>query len=317
MKYLFFDVECSNCFNGVGKICEFGFVLTDEKFNVIKADDIPMSPGRTYGSRFNLKGRKNEKDLELSYDYDYYLSLPEFPKFYEQIKSLVEDKDTLCFAYSMGNDIRHIANTCKRYNLKPLNYTCYDVQKFATRYLEKKGQISLSKACAQIVGPSATVKLQEHLSRDDAMMEMEIFDAICELTNKTSQELLNESEYAKTNSIQFVEEASIRANRKRAKAKGHELYLSLCATVDEIEDPQYAGKRYNCSGELKSHYKELLVAIDYVKHQNGVFSKSISKTDFFITFDEKNKSEFANGLKRPFEGQIITLAELLARQTNK
>lgn len=29
MNYLFFDIECSNCFGGRGKICEFGYMLTN------------------------------------------------------------------------------------------------------------------------------------------------------------------------------------------------------------------------------------------------------------------------------------------------
>ena len=32
MKYLFFDIECANCFDGKGKICEFGYIQTDENF---------------------------------------------------------------------------------------------------------------------------------------------------------------------------------------------------------------------------------------------------------------------------------------------
>ena len=63
MKYLFFDIECSNCFNGVGKLCEFGYVLCDENLNVLKKDDIPMSPGKGEGNKFHLRGRKNEKDF--------------------------------------------------------------------------------------------------------------------------------------------------------------------------------------------------------------------------------------------------------------
>ena len=55
MKYLFFDIECSNCFNGVGKMCEFGYVLVDENLQVITADDIPMSPGKGRGNRFYLR----------------------------------------------------------------------------------------------------------------------------------------------------------------------------------------------------------------------------------------------------------------------
>ena len=36
MNYLFFDVECANSFDGVGKICEFGYIFTDENLNIIK-----------------------------------------------------------------------------------------------------------------------------------------------------------------------------------------------------------------------------------------------------------------------------------------
>lgn len=311
MKYLFFDVECANCFEGIGKICEFGYVLTDEKFNVIRADDIPMSPGRGGRNRFYLKGRKNERDLELAYDHSYYLSLPEFPKFYEQIKALMEDKDTICFAYSMNNDIKHIANTCKRYCLEPLDYICYDIQKLAIKYLRQKNQISLHKACMRIVGPTLTIKLQEHLSRDDAKMEMMIFDAVCELMGKTSTEVLNELEFAKVNSVEFLEKISTHENRKRLNSKGHELCLSLSVSREELDNSNYVGKRYNFSGALKAHYNELLIAIDYVKQHNGVLCNNLSKTDFFVVYNQANKEEILNVFKRPFDGKIIIYDELI------
>ena len=40
MKYLFFDIECANCYDGVGKICEFGYVLTDEYFTVLEEESL-------------------------------------------------------------------------------------------------------------------------------------------------------------------------------------------------------------------------------------------------------------------------------------
>ena len=52
MKYLFFGVECSNCHNRIGKLCEFGYVLTDENVKILAKDNLPMSPGRGYWSRF-------------------------------------------------------------------------------------------------------------------------------------------------------------------------------------------------------------------------------------------------------------------------
>lgn len=311
MKYLFFDVECANCFNGVGKICEFGYVLTDEKFNIIRADDIPMSPGRGDRNRFNLTGRKKEKDLELAYDHSYYFSLPEFPKFYNQIKMLMEDEDTICFAYSMDNDIRHIANTCKRYHLDPLNYTCYDIQKLAAWYLEEGGQISLHKACKSIVGPSSTVRLIEHLSRDDAKMEMMIFEAVCVLTNKSSNDLLTLPEFTKVNSIEFLENIAAQKLRKRLRTKGHLLYSSLSVPKEELDNLTYVGKRYNFSSVLKASYDELIIAIDFVKQHGGVLCNDLNKTDFFVAFDDANRDEIVGNFKRPFAGKAITYNELI------
>lgn len=311
MKYLFFDVECSNCFDSIGKICEFGYVLTDEKFNVIKKDDIPMSPGQGKSNRFYLKGRKHERDLELAYEYGYYLSLPEFPHFYQKIKELMEDKDTICFAYSMSNDIRHIANTCKRYRLDPINYTCYDIQTLAYDYLELTKQMSLRKACMSIVGPDAVIRLQEHLSRDDAMMEMMIFQAICELTKKNSLDLLNDPVFAKTNSEEFMQSVVKQVKHKKLKTKGHELYSSLSVDQEELDNPEYVGKRYNFSGELKAHYNELLIAIEYVKQHGGILCNNISKSDYFVAYDQANKDEVVGGFKRPFEGKALIYNELI------
>lgn len=311
MKYLFFDIECSNCFNGVGKMCEFGYVLCDENLNVMKCNDIPMSPGKGRGNRFHLTGRKHEKDLELAYENDYYFNQPEFPSFYNQIKKLMEDPDTICFAYSMNNDILHLFNSCMRYGLEPINYECYDVQQLVAAYLEKKGQMPLHNACKEIVGPNSVVKLHEHLSRDDAMMEKLIFEAICVLTKKKPQELLEESKFASANSNEFANRIIEREKRKRNKTAGHDLYRSLIIEGEELDKPEYDGKRYNFSGELKSDLPILNSAIELVKSQGGILCNNLSKTDYFIVHDDKNKEEVTKSLKFQFKGKMLTFDEFI------
>ena len=64
MEYIFFDIECANCFQGRGKICSFGYVITDESFNVISKNDILMNPH----SRFHLCGHGNHPGITLGYD---------------------------------------------------------------------------------------------------------------------------------------------------------------------------------------------------------------------------------------------------------
>ena len=44
MNYLFFDIECANCDNGNGKICSFGYVLTDTDFNILEYTDLIIDP---------------------------------------------------------------------------------------------------------------------------------------------------------------------------------------------------------------------------------------------------------------------------------
>ena len=315
MKYLFFDIECSNCFNGVGKMCEYGYVLMDDNLRTIKADDIPMSPGKGDGSRFHLKGRKHEKDLELAYEYEYYYEQPEFKAFYKQIKNLMEDPDTVCFAYSMDNDIPHLYHACRRYRLEPINYKCYDVQKLVAAYLEKKGQMSLHKACLEIVGPNSCVKLQEHLSRDDAEMERMIFEAICILSKKKPQELLDESIFASTNSIEYMNHVAERKAKKKMKEEGHDLYRSLLASEEELNLIGNKGKRYSASGELKCHVSELKIVIEIIKSRGGIFSNHLSKADYFIVYDDKNKEEIASKLETPFSGETLTYQEFI--ESNK
>lgn len=311
MKYLFFDVECSNSFDGIGKVCEFGYVLCDENLNVIKSDDLPMSPGKGSGNRFYLKGRNHEKDIELAYEDEYYYEQPEFPHFFKQIKKLMEDPDTICFAYSMDNDIAHLYNACARYKLEPLNYECYDVQQLVAAYLEKKGQMSLHNACKEIVGPNSVVQLHEHLSRDDAMMEKLIFEAICVLTKKKANELLKESSFAGTNSIEYIDKINKRGKKKLEAKASKTHYYSMVALDEELNSKENKGRRYNVSDKLKKDNNKMAKIVELVKSKNGLFSGRINQSDFFIVTDEKNKQEILDSLKYPFDGEIITFDEFI------
>ena len=44
MKYTFFDIECANCIEGQAKICSFGYVITDEQFNLLEKEDLIVNP---------------------------------------------------------------------------------------------------------------------------------------------------------------------------------------------------------------------------------------------------------------------------------
>ena len=46
MRYLFYDLEDATSKNNICKICEFGYVLTNEKFEVEKRGNIMNGTGK-------------------------------------------------------------------------------------------------------------------------------------------------------------------------------------------------------------------------------------------------------------------------------
>ena len=76
MKYVFFDIECACVFKSVAKICAFGYVLTDEQFNVLEREDILLNPK----GKFHLTDRKGREGLVLPYEYEDFKTYPPSPR---------------------------------------------------------------------------------------------------------------------------------------------------------------------------------------------------------------------------------------------
>lgn len=311
MKYLFFDIECSNCFNGIGKMCEFGYVLTDENFKIITKNEFPMSPGKGDDCRFHLRGRMNQLDIDLAYDYDFYYEQPEFPTFYERIKKLIEDENTVCFAWSSNNDMLHLYHSCTRYRKRPFKYICYDLQKMAGRYLEVKRQKGLKECCTSIVGKNAIVALQEHLSSDDAKMSMLIFEAICVLQKKTSVELLKESEYAKDDAYEFCINFEIKIKNKQLSHNNHEYYKKVALSDSgHIDEEKFIGKKINLSSNIKASKEHFKDFINLLHNAGYLIVNDLSITDLFVCLDENNLKEVEEKLKEKYKGLFVLLDSL-------
>lgn len=72
MKYLFFDIECANCFGGTGKICEFSYILSDEHFNEIELNQFIINPNAPFDS-YVLKNHGCTYKLKAS-ECDYFVT---------------------------------------------------------------------------------------------------------------------------------------------------------------------------------------------------------------------------------------------------
>ena len=83
-SFVFFDCECANTFDGVGKICSIGYVITDDDLNVIESEDVVINPECEFDwYLFSGKG-----ECKLAYSKDYFRIKPNFEAYYKDIKNV-------------------------------------------------------------------------------------------------------------------------------------------------------------------------------------------------------------------------------------
>ena len=180
MNYLFFDIECANCYNGKGKIYSFGYTLTDHNFNVIIPNtDMLMNPN----CKFDFYVKKHI----LAYDVNFVKSHPDFKQRYPFIKQLMCDENTVCCGYGIENDKGFLKHDCKRYDLPLINAKIYDVQKLLTLALSRPAR-KLEIEYTELIGEEDGA----HRSDIDAMRTMKIAKYIFETSGKKIHEFFEE-----------------------------------------------------------------------------------------------------------------------------
>ena len=82
MKYLFFDCECANCYNHEGKICSFGYVITDESFKQSEEKDLIINPDSPFDPHVLGVGYNS---IDLAYTPVRFKYAPKFDERYSEI----------------------------------------------------------------------------------------------------------------------------------------------------------------------------------------------------------------------------------------
>lgn len=170
MKYLFFDIECSDGYH----ICSFGYTLTNEKLQVLKKEDIVINPE----SRFILAAKGKRPKIELAYSEDFFKKQKTFDKYYEKIKKLLLEENVLIFGHSITSDFHFLDYACDRYHLPKFTLRGYDTQKISQKYFKSQHVESLEKIVSELeINPK---HIRFHKSSDDAHASMLVVKAICE-----------------------------------------------------------------------------------------------------------------------------------------
>ena len=94
MKYLFFDIECANCYQNCAKIFSLGYLITDENFHILhEKEDVLINPR----DRFDWYVAKKM----MAYPREIFKDMPPFPDFYDRFREMFEDEDTMVIGYAV------------------------------------------------------------------------------------------------------------------------------------------------------------------------------------------------------------------------
>lgn len=334
MNYCFFDIECANCYGGKGKICSFGYVLTDEDLNVIEKKDIIINPRAS----FNLG-----PDLKLAYTKSEFRQAAPFPDYYDEIGALLEYPEYIVLGYSIENDCNFLRADCQRYNLPCFDFPFYDVQCMIMQMFDLNNMPSLSKAL-EFFGMHEDQEI--HKSDDDAYMTMLAMKGACQYLGITPAQLLElypiakgtlsefeihtnyKEEREKQKAIRDAErqKAISEANRNRIRYKSPNFYafqrhLRRISVQIAADGPLKGQKISISSGYEKNHYVQMLKLTELIAAQGGMYVQKASQCTLFAACEEvdgagnlmpdKRRNIVENAIEEGSSAKVILLPELL------
>lgn len=217
-SFVFFDCECANTFEGVGKICSLGYVICDDDLNIIESEDVVMNPECDF-DWYLLSGKG---DIKLAYSKDYFRIKPNYESYYKDIKKLFTTGNRYIAGFAVSNDVGFVNDACERYELPYIQFRAFDLERYLERKYEKKQKLV---EWAEEFGVNVS-KYQSHKSEDDAIMTMLCLKAECMKTGQSVEKILTSREGKEcfVSNEQILDQAAERAYRREMTEKIKRLY---------------------------------------------------------------------------------------------
>lgn len=317
MKYLFFDIECANCYQNCAKIFSLGYVITDENFNVLhEKEDVLINPR----DRFDWYVAKKM----MAYPREIFKDMPPFPDFYDRFREMFEDEDTMVVGYAVTNDVHFLHDDCKRYGLAPYTYKFYDVQQLYARQpvnnTAKNLEDSLLSWCN--IEPENL-----HRSDEDAYNTMLIMKAIAEYHGTNIPGLMemfpdcagstengvidyawkkpegekkkkrHRSKKKKTDAAEVQDDTPDTANYMERGSQNAELFVKFLNTVapkKTRKPPMLSGHTVTVGiNYQRTHFNEMLYLVQMITNAGGRYTLSTKEADTLYVFeDAENDSRY-------------------------
>lgn len=214
--FVFFDCECANNFDGVGKICSLGYVICDDELNIIEAEDVVMNPE----CEFDWYLFSSKAECKLAYSKDYFRTKPNFEAFYKDIKKLFTTGNRYIAGFAVANDVGFVNSACSRYQKDYIQLHAFDVEKYLEKTYGKKQKLV---EWAQELGVNVS-KYQSHKSVDDAIMTMLCIKAECNKTGKSVEQIFTQNKALYVSSEKILIDEHERVYKKEMTEKIKRLF---------------------------------------------------------------------------------------------
>ncbi|MDE7439490.1 MAG: 3'-5' exonuclease, partial [Clostridia bacterium] len=284
MSYVFFDIECASVNKTTAKICAFGYVVCDEKFNIIKKEDILINPR----GGFHLTGRNGQKGLVLPYSYSEFKKYPPFKQSYNFIKSLLEDKNNVILGHSILNDVKYLNLETKRFHLPSFDFQFFDSQ---LMYMSYSGDFS-HQSGLESIAVNLGVEFTPHRAVDDAYATMRVVEAICKAENCTFDELIKTYGLTrgriKNYNIYSPSSSGIKtynkkmSEEKRERSKKRIEFFNYVSRKKSKRGGKFSGKIFSFSRAIEDDVPFAKQLCDEIYAQGGRYSHHLSGVNFYI-----------------------------------
>ncbi len=308
MRYLCFDIECCD-----GRhICEFGYVLIDENFNVLERDCITINPEH----KFKLTGREHESDITLAFPEEIYFNSPTFDYYYERIKNLLTLKDCQNIGFSLTNDAGFLATAYEIYNKEPIPFTYIDFQKLYQGYVKSKNRVSVES----IVKELEITDVQLHKSDDDSCVVVRALQVISKKERLSLSETISmlkkrnnnyQAERAKERNLSLLEK--LKSGNERAQREFLKNFIKKMGLSEKPRDDVFFGKSVCISSAFQYEcFNEFLALIERIYSYGATYTGKASVCDIFIDYgnDDEKEIRYSSAKQATEDGHSILFMSL-------
>ena len=296
MKYLFFDLEYASSKGGISKICEFGYVITNENFETIKKGNFIIDP---YINRKDWDWRVVKKILTRSISE--YEKSPRFDDYYFDIKEMIENADYV-LGHSLDGDAKALNDDCKRYNLGCIDFTFYDIKLFYKSYNNSRNDTSVTNILNElhIEGDE-----REHDAEADAFNTMLELKTMLSELNMKLDDLIELCPEAKNNNKNYEVESIIINQQIREEKfnqalsdsgdnslkRGHQSGRLFVQFLDNVQpqsgyEKKLQNKKFSISINYEeNHYRQMLNIVQLLCNYGATYVMKASQADVFVSYD--------------------------------